>query len=196
VDYNELVREARGHLGKIEFHKSMVAKLALSACTIKHGGKSTGFYTLTDFAKDIGMNFKTLSNWVQIQRDVLDRVGIENPTKNEFDKASKAVNYMRIERRINNEKNGTENSKKEYNSGVTAKHVMDIFNRVETDSKVTLSLRLRQLTKNLVTIIKHSEFHELSDYEKESAKEDIRLCWELINQNKNQGSLPLGIKHK
>jgi len=56
-----------------------VAELAIAACDIAHGGgnhwkKFEGVYTLNRFAKEIGVSYKTLHNWVRIKRNVYDKL--------------------------------------------------------------------------------------------------------------------------
>ncbi len=63
--YFSKVSEAKGILKKIKDYKRKVAIIALEVCDIRHGGISHNIYTITDFASDIGMNRKTLSEWIQ-----------------------------------------------------------------------------------------------------------------------------------
>ncbi|MEE8150623.1 MAG: hypothetical protein V3T43_02765 [Nitrosomonadaceae bacterium] len=60
---------------KIGVYQADIAEMALEICTIRHGGISNDIYTIKDYAKDIGMNFKTLQNWVSAYRNVVPIVG-------------------------------------------------------------------------------------------------------------------------
>lgn len=62
-----------------KIHKRMmkdrleIAKLAVEACDIKHGGGAhwknfQGIYTLNKFAHEVGINYKTLHTWVKVYR--------------------------------------------------------------------------------------------------------------------------------
>lgn len=56
-----------------------IARLAMSACQISWGGgnhwkKFDGVYTLKAFAEEIGVSSKTLSAWVAIRRDVMNKL--------------------------------------------------------------------------------------------------------------------------
>ena len=72
-EYQALVYEAKETLKDIENSKMHIADLAIKACTIKLGGHLTGFYSITNFADDIGVNRKTLSCWIhnrKIQKEL------------------------------------------------------------------------------------------------------------------------------
>lgn len=64
VEYERLVIEAKENLQEIENFKMKIADLAIKACTIKLGGHVRGFYSITNFGDDIGVNRKTLSCWI------------------------------------------------------------------------------------------------------------------------------------
>lgn len=70
-EYKKLVNLAKEQLEIANEARSRIAILAIKACTIRHGGITKDeYYTLKDFATDIGVNYRTLSRWVVIQRDI------------------------------------------------------------------------------------------------------------------------------
>ena len=83
LTYTDLVKEATVLLRTAQLYRLKVAKMAIKACTIRHGGKSTGYYTLTDFAKDIGCSRKDLSEWVLVYKRVA--VHLEKKIKSDAD---------------------------------------------------------------------------------------------------------------
>jgi len=96
LKYQDYVKKGRALLEELEdlkeiqdCYQSKIAKYALSVCDIRHGGQSGGLYTMKDYALDIGANPKTLSNWVAIYKNVLVKIGIEDPTIEERRKARK-----------------------------------------------------------------------------------------------------------
>ena len=60
--YLDYVLLAKQEIKAIEGHQIRICEYADAACTIRHGGRSNGYYTLTDFARDIGLPTKTLQN--------------------------------------------------------------------------------------------------------------------------------------
>ena len=63
-EYELLVLAAKKTIGEIENYKLHIADLAIKACNIKLGGHLTGFYSVSNFADDVGINRKTLSCWI------------------------------------------------------------------------------------------------------------------------------------
>lgn len=58
-----------------------VAELAIAACDIHHGGGAhwnnfEGVYTLTRYAKEVGISYKTLHGWVRVKTNVYDKLQI------------------------------------------------------------------------------------------------------------------------
>lgn len=67
---------AKKLLSQKKYSQMQVADLALEVCEITWGGssKSMKMKTLTEFAKEIGVNAKTLSNWVGIKKNIYDKL--------------------------------------------------------------------------------------------------------------------------
>lgn len=71
--WQSYVSRAQGLISKMANHRIEIAQIAQDACNVKHGGGShwsghEGVYTLKKFAQDVGINAKTLSNWVRVKR--------------------------------------------------------------------------------------------------------------------------------
>lgn len=73
--WEECTSRTRTLLSNKKTNRYLIACLALKACVIKWGGKhKTSDITLADFAKDVGINRKTLWTWVTIKTDIADRL--------------------------------------------------------------------------------------------------------------------------
>lgn len=82
------VDRAKTVVRKLNKDRMKVAKLAIAACDIKHGGGNhwkdfEGVYTLRRFAEEVGVSYKTLHNWVMIKKEVAGRL-----PKGMFDEAN------------------------------------------------------------------------------------------------------------
>jgi len=80
LEWKRCTEWARTLMLTINKQRIKIADLALSVCDIQHGGGNhwSGFKdvrTLKQFAKDSGMKYKTLSNWVQVRVRVMNHVG-------------------------------------------------------------------------------------------------------------------------
>ena len=73
-NYYQLVNEAKILMAKNDLLKLRLAKLAIKACSIRHGGRSDGHYTLANFASDVGVSRKQLSNWVLTFNNVVQQI--------------------------------------------------------------------------------------------------------------------------
>lgn len=106
--YLKLVNEAKCLIQKIEAYQSKIAKLAVAACDIRHGGKSTNLYTLRDFAKDTGLPYKTLQNWVRVYRNVILRLPKEKQSHSAktWSKAVKTQSILKNQKKASNSRSG------------------------------------------------------------------------------------------
>lgn len=83
----EAVTQAKGLIYTINKARFDIAALALKVCVIRQGGKQGDKYktgrSLKDFAKQIGINHKTLCEWVRIKRNIIDKLpeGLYFPDK-------------------------------------------------------------------------------------------------------------------
>lgn len=111
--YSELVDEAKYLLEKRELIKLQIAKLAMEACTIRHGGRSEGLYTLTDFSRDVGIPFKRLSDWVMVYKIVVSKIPEEIKTEKDWNKARKISESITKTRTLLNKVSGNKGSKRE-----------------------------------------------------------------------------------
>ena len=75
--YADYVRLAKECLASINCYQVQIAFYATKVCTIRHGGRSNGLYTLSDFSKDIGVNGKTLSGWASVYRCVIEKLDMD-----------------------------------------------------------------------------------------------------------------------
>ena len=136
-EYQVLVQIAKRELSVIEASKIKIVKLAMDACTIQKGGhRGKNLYTLTRFAKDIGMTPKILNDWVHTYQNVLEPLGIEEPTKKEFAAAR------------NTHKHLVKNSDKQLNRE-------DVYNQMlNPKSDMNVSRKIEKTAKTLIFLLK------------------------------------------
>lgn len=99
MTYYDLVQEAKTLIRKRDMIGLKIAKMAIKACTIKHGGRSE-FYTQKDFANDVGIPYKTLSRWTICYRTVVAKIEKHIKTKEDWEKARLLSDRMIKERTI------------------------------------------------------------------------------------------------
>jgi len=117
----------------MEAYQHKIAEMALAVCQIRHGGPSDKYYTLSDFADDIKVNRKTLSNWVAVYRDVLLKCDIKKPTPDQWKTASKVEKTLKTQRTVDNAKSGTPRSLKPYRKDIPKEQIKTLFNEIESN---------------------------------------------------------------
>lgn len=68
------ISEARSIIATTKNQQIKVATLALEVCEISRGGGRRDLYTITRFAKEIGVNKKTLSTWMSVKKLCVDKL--------------------------------------------------------------------------------------------------------------------------
>lgn len=103
-DYLKIVKRCKFLVESIECYQLEIAYHAFNVCDIKHGGKSAGLYTITRFAKDIGLNKKTVSMWVNIYKNIILKLDKDfySLTRKDWEVASKVDDRIRQEIRAFN----------------------------------------------------------------------------------------------
>jgi len=106
ITYLEAVEQSKNLIKKNDANRFEICKLCLSVCEIKHGGsKMHGLKTIKDFSKDIGINEKTLSNWINVYRNFYKKLDARIRDKyswSEYLSASKKMDYLRIDKNNKN----------------------------------------------------------------------------------------------
>lgn len=85
-DFNECTRIARTLFNNRKIDRFKIAELAIQACVIKLGGDNrsqesidnVNKLTVTAFAEEIGMHYKTLDHWIRV-RKLVDLLPKETP---------------------------------------------------------------------------------------------------------------------
>lgn len=124
----ELAKELLNLEDKTKCYQAKIAKYAVSVCDIRHGGRTPeDRYTLKKYAEDIGVVCKTLQNWVQVYRNVLVKLNLKDPSKEEWGRALKTNEILRKDRAIENKSNGEAGSKKAFKRNISPAKIQNIY---------------------------------------------------------------------
>lgn len=104
MTYDEYVMMGRDAFKVVELYQLKIAKYAIGACEIRHGGYSHGVYTLKRYASDIGISYKKLSRWTLIYRDIILKLSkdIDDITARDWESASKVYSALKKEQAVIN----------------------------------------------------------------------------------------------
>ena len=105
--YDECVEIGKQIVNSVNDKQMRICELAMEVCTIRHGGRSDKFYTMKDFAKDIGLNNKTLNQWMLIYRNVVLKLSDKQLENMTWKQASKVNENLEETNTIENTLKGT-----------------------------------------------------------------------------------------
>lgn len=135
LSYREYVRLGKEMLSTVRCYQVQIAFYATQVCTINHGGPvGRQLYTLTDYANDIGVNRKTLSQWTLVYRCVIEKLDIDlnDVTVHDWDVATKVLNHLKSEKQAINEAIGTIKAKdKGWKINTPKAKIRGMFNRFQ-----------------------------------------------------------------
>lgn len=195
TDYKNYVNLAKKELKAIEGHEIRICEYAMQVCTIRHGGQSAGYYTITDFARDIGMPHKTLSNWLLTYRNVVKKLEKPITTSKEFANARKVESYLREERIIKNRINEKPvGSRYAQSQPVSEEKVRSIYSQVEHSDRPfegEFAVMLRG-AKHTLNLLQKRELNIIDDDQLEYLMSVLDNASDLLNNHltrkrKNQG---------
>lgn len=109
--YQEYVALGKAVIEQVNDRQMKICSYALKVCTIRHGGRSNGYYTITDYARDIGMSRKTLSEWLGIYRNVIEKLSEKQMETLSWSQAMRTNQYLGGQNTIDNKLNGNQRSK-------------------------------------------------------------------------------------
>jgi len=142
-EYGFYVNLGKMLLKDIECYQVKIAFYASKVCQIRHGGISRGLYTLTDYARDIGISNKTLSEWVIIYKNVVSKLDINEAdfSKKDWLAASRVSELLRNEKRVSQKLNGLEGKRERgIPSDLGKERIKDLFNRNYDSGSFQLSI--------------------------------------------------------
>lgn len=73
-EWSMAIREARSFISNYDKYRWKVVTLALGVCDYSHGGRKESQFSLKKFSAEIGLNSKTLYEWVAVKRKLLDKL--------------------------------------------------------------------------------------------------------------------------
>ena len=134
-DYQNYVDLAKKELKAIETSQIQICKYASKVCTIRNGGGKGDYYTMKNFANDIGITPKALRQWMMAYRSVVQHLEKEISTTKEWNIARKVSRVLEEERTINRHINGTEKTKTDYNKPSDTDRINKLFNQLSNGEK-------------------------------------------------------------
>lgn len=178
-EYRNYVILGKKELNQIEGHQKRICSYAMEVITIRHGGYSKGIYTIKRYAEDIGMNPKTLQNWLQVYNNVI--VKLEDPENADFNKASKVNNCLEENRTIDNAVNGTPKTRSAYKKHVPAEKVQSLYNKYMHEKPFEGEfINIMQQTKGFKNLLEKRDLNIIEDSHLEHLANLLTICADII----------------
>ena len=145
IKYEDYVLMGKELLQKIDCYQARIAFYACQVCTIRHGGISGGYYTIKDFAKSLGLNAHTLSNWTLIYRNVLMRldIDIQDVDKSTWARAGRTNEMLLWNNRRDNIDKGTPKANSQFKDVIPLKDLRQVY-KDEGDDQPNFNSELRR----------------------------------------------------
>jgi len=181
IPYTTYVDMGKKLVEKISAHKVQVCKYALAVCEIRNGGPSDDYYTLGNYADDIGIKRKTLTNWVEIYRSVVVKLGKDIKTNEDWQSARTAHESLRLETTIENKKDLTKNKRRTMD--LPKEKVQQKYDEINNGKK-PVALEIHRCTKSAKTIlhtVKERDLSEIEDKTLTYLMETLDNASDLIN---------------
>lgn len=144
VSYDDYVSMGKELIKRVEVYQARIAFYACKVCQIRHGGRSAKFYTLTDYAKDIGVNPRTLHEWSLIYRNVILKldIDVDSITKDVWKVASRVNDNIEWKIRRENKEDGTPHKKSKYKSQIDKNTVQRMYDDEKDEPSFISEIRL------------------------------------------------------
>ena len=182
-NYNQYVELGKQLVKKVEVYQIKIAEYAIAVCDIRHGGRSDGYYTLINYADDIGVARKTLQNWVQLYRNVIVKLDTPIKTAEEFSKVRKVNDILTLQTTIENKNSGTNNTRRTIHA--PKERVQSLYDRLGDEEKpFVLELnRSTQSVKHVLFLMKTRDLNIVGDSELLHLMEILDDASEIINEH-------------
>jgi transposase-like protein len=131
TSYEQYVKMGKRLLREIKCNQVQIAHYAVQVCDIRHGGRMVnGEYTMARYAADIGMNPKTLYEWVAVYRRVIAKLdkGIDKVTPKDWAVANRVNSLLQEEKKHVQKLNGQSGKKTSaYKQDISPARVKQLF---------------------------------------------------------------------
>jgi hypothetical protein len=182
--YSEYVLLGKAIVDQVQDRQMKICSYAINICTIRHGGRSDKFYTMKDYATDIGLNNKTLNQWMLVYRNVVVKLTPKQLETMTWRQASKANEYLEESNTIQNRIDGKPRQKavsKGYLSPAIVQRVFD--DAVSEKPFVGEFLNLVKQAKHCKHLLLKRDLSLIEDSHMLHLMEILDNCSDLINEH-------------
>jgi hypothetical protein len=181
--YQEYVELGKAIVDQVNDRQMKICSYAIEVCTIRHGGKSAGFYTLKDYANDIGLNNKTLNQWMLVYRNVILKLTPKQRETLTWKLACKANEMLEESNTVENRLKGIPRSKRCTKSRLSPERVQLVYDHaLEEKPFVSEFLNMVKWTKHGIGLLKKRDLTMIEDTHLVHLMELLDESSEIINE--------------
>lgn len=182
LSYQDYVSLGKKLVEEVEDKQIKICMYAMKVCTIRHGGISKGFYTITDYAKDIGIKPKTLQNWLCVYRNVI--LKLRPDQKAVWQQASRANAVLEENRNMDNAIKGTVGRRKSNPRNLPSEKVQKIYDQfVDGKPFIAEFTGMVQYAKRLKGILNARDLSIIPDAQMLLYMNLLDECSDIINDH-------------
>jgi hypothetical protein len=183
-NYEHYVQLGKSLLSEVHNKQFKICEYAMKVCTIRHGGRSDGYYTIKDYANDIGMTPKTLQNWLVVYRNVVLKLNDDQKSEMNWNKASKVNNVLDENRTIDNAINKDVGKKTRFKNGVKKEVVQKLYDKYSEQKPFEGEfVNMVQQMKSFKNILQKRDLNIIQDAHMIVLMELFDCCSDLINDH-------------
>ncbi len=185
--YEELVALGREIVSQVNDRQMRICGYAIQVCTIRHGGRSNGYYTMKDYARDIGLNNKTLNQWMLVYRNVVLKLSATQLETMTWKMASRVNEQLEEANTIENRIKGTPRSKMNTKKFVTTERVQKLYDdAVEEKPFVGEFMAIMKQTKHCHSLLLKRDLSLIQDSHLNHLMQMLDNCSDMINDHLTQ----------
>lgn len=169
--YLKLVHQGKTVVNNRTNSQRHLADLAMKACTIRHGGRYGNLYTIKQYARDIGVNSKTLSKWIQERRvEITINKNSKSKKRKTLSEIKKITRALRSDTKIGND------GQAKY---IDFQRIKAAENRTSTNENNNLEKNMRKL-REVFYFVKARGSSKFTNKEKKNLKTLLKKCNDII----------------
>ncbi len=141
LTYADYVSMGKEIVKRVDVYQARLAFYACRVCQIRHGGHSDGYYTITDYANDLGINKKSLQQWTLTYRNVIQKLEIplDKITKDVWRTANRVNDNLTWKNRLENKEDGTPRKRLGHKPNMPKEKIQKMYDEEEGEEPSFIS---------------------------------------------------------
>jgi len=182
--YQEYVELGKQVVDQVNDRQMKICSYAIEVCQIRHGGRSDKLYTMKDYARDIGLNNKTLNQWMLVYRNVILKLTPQQRETMTWKQASRVNEQLEEANTIENRIKGTPRSKMNTKKFITSERVQSLYDQSMSEKPfVGEFMSIMKQANHTKNVLNKRDLSIIQDNHLLHLMEILDECSDLINKH-------------